>query len=33
VQQSAPPEPEPSRGLFGMSFDRSGGAGGQGRSQ
>jgi hypothetical protein len=31
--QQAPPEPEPSRGLFGMSFDRSGGSGGQGRSQ
>jgi hypothetical protein len=31
--QQAPPEPEPSRGLFGMSFDRSGGPGGQGRSQ
>ena len=31
--QAPPPEPEPSRGLFGMSFDRSGGSGGQGRSQ
>ena len=36
VQQApvAPPEPETQRsGLFGMSFDRLGGSGGQGRSQ
>lgn len=33
VQQAPAPEPETSRtGLFGMSFDRLGGSGGQGRS-
>ena len=34
IQQAPAPEPEVQRGgLFGMSFDRSGGPGGQGRSQ
>ncbi len=30
--QQAPPEPEPSRGLFGMSFDRTGSNAAQGRT-
>ena len=34
VQPAPAPEPEtPRTGLFGMSFDRTGGPGGQGRSQ